>query len=54
MQILHPDPIKEEDVQDDGRFMTANGWVSVEDHVCSLFDQAAVWNSLNSYYLDGV
>lgn len=42
MQILHPDPVKEEEANDDGMFMTANGWVSVEDHVCSLFNQAAV------------
>ncbi len=32
---------KQED-DDDGMFMTANGWVSVEDHVTSLFEKAAV------------
>ena len=41
-QILHPDPIREEEKEDDGMFMTANGWVSIEDHVCALFDKAAV------------
>ena len=42
LQLLHPDPIKEEEDDDDGMFMTANGWVSVEDHVTSLFEKAAV------------
>lgn len=42
LQLLHPDPVKEEDLNDDGMFMTANGLVSVEDHLCSLFDKAAV------------
>lgn len=42
LQLLHPDPVKEDDLNDDGMFMTANGLVSVEDHICSLFDKAAV------------
>jgi len=41
-QSLHPDSIREEENEDDGMFMTANGWVSIEDHVCALFDKAAV------------
>ena len=40
LQVMHPDPVKEE--EEDNMFMTANGLVSVEDHVCNLFDIAAV------------
>lgn len=40
LQVMHPDPVKDED--EDNTFMTANGVVSVEDHICSLFEKAAV------------
>ena len=40
VQLMHPDPVKEED--DDGMFMTANGLVSVEDHITDLFEKADV------------
>ncbi len=40
LQVMHPDPVKEE--EEDNMFMTANGLVSVEDHICSLFEKAAV------------
>ena len=40
---MHPDPVKEED---DGMFMTANGLVSVEDHVADLFEKADVISGL--------
>ncbi|KAK8825621.1 hypothetical protein WA577_000794 [Blastocystis sp. JDR] len=39
LQVMHPDPVKEE--EEDNMFMTANGLVSVEDHICSLFEKAA-------------
>ena len=42
IQLLHPDPVKEEDGEEDGMFMTANGLVSVEDHLVDLFDKADV------------
>ena len=40
LQVMHPDPVKDED--EDNTFMTANGVVSVEDHICNLFEKAAV------------
>ena len=40
LQLAHPDPVKEE--EDDGMFMTADGLMRVEDHVCNLFEKAAV------------
>ena len=42
IQLLHPDPVKEEDGEEDGMFMTANGLVSVEEHLVDLFDKADV------------
>lgn len=44
LQLAHPDPVNEEEEEDedDGMMMTADGLVSVEDHVCNLFAQAAV------------
>lgn len=42
VQLLHPDPVKEEEGEDDGMFMTANGLMSVEDHLIGLFDKADV------------
>ena len=43
LQLAHPDPVNEEEEdEDDGMMMTENGLVSVEDHVCNLFAQAAV------------
>lgn len=43
---MHPDPVKEDD---DGMFMTANGLVSVEDHVADLFEKADVEFRLLAY-----